>query len=132
MFAIRRFNKEDPIVFGPWSMGRIGLFVNILAIAFCTFLVIFVPFPTILPITAQNMNYAAPIFIGVILLALVDYAIRGHRTYVGPVREVGGSEHSSEIGTEAASGEATRAFRREDGMRVGLLSGLVGLFGRYC
>ena len=100
LFAIRRFNKEDPIVFGPWSMGRIGLFVNIVAVAFCAFLVIFVPFPTILPITAQNMNYAAPIFIGVILLALIDYAFRGHRTYVGPVRETGMSEHSSEIGTE--------------------------------
>ena len=88
LFAVRRFNKTNPIDFGPWSMGRIGLGVNILAVLFCTFLVIFVPFPSYLPVTAQNMNYAAPIFLGAILLALINYVVRGHRQYVGPIKEV--------------------------------------------
>lgn len=96
LFAIRRFSKSNPIVFGPWNMGIIGLPVNILAVMFCTFLVIFLPFPTTLPVTAQNMNYAAPIFIGVILVALIDYAIGGHRKYVGPVTEIE-SERSSQV-----------------------------------
>ena len=43
MFTIRRFNRKNPITFGPWTMGRIGLVVNILAICFCVFLIIFLP-----------------------------------------------------------------------------------------
>ena len=88
LFAMRRFSRDNPVEFGPWSMGRVGLTINILAVLFCTFLVLFVPFPSVLPVTAQNMNYAAPIFLGVIFLALVDYAVRGHRKYVGPIKEV--------------------------------------------
>jgi len=100
LFAMRRFSKTNPIQFGPWNMGRFGLVVNILAAAFCFFLIIFLPFPPILPVTAVNMNYAAPIFIGVILFAIVDYAIRGHKKFTGPIREVA-SESSSEVGHAA-------------------------------
>ena len=98
LFLIRRFNKVDPIVFGPWRMGHmLGVITNVLAIMFCIFLVIFLPFPTVLPVTAQNMNYASPIFIGVILIALTDYVFRGHKKFVGPIRETR-SEVSSETG----------------------------------
>jgi choline transport protein len=96
MFTIRRFSHERPIEFGPWNMGRLGLTVNILAIAFCTFLIIFLPFPTVLPVTAQNMNYASVVFIGVIVFSLVDWVIRGRKRYTGPIREVR-SETSSDL-----------------------------------
>ena len=55
MFAIRRFNTKRPIQYGPWTLGRYGLVINILAIAFCIFLIIFLPFPSELPVTGQNM-----------------------------------------------------------------------------
>jgi choline transport protein len=100
LFAIRRFSKTNPIQFGPWSMGRLGLVINILAVAFCLFLIIFLPFPPVLPVTSVNMNYAAPIFIGVMLIAIADYAIRGHRKFTGPIKEVA-SESSSEVGHAA-------------------------------
>jgi len=96
MFAIRRFNHERPIDFGPWSLGKIGLTCNILAIAFCIFLIIFLPFPTILPVTAQNMNYAVVVFAGVIIISLIDWVVRGRKRYTGPIKEVG-SETSSEV-----------------------------------
>jgi choline transport protein len=77
-------------------MGRLGFTVNILAMAFCAFLIIFLPFPVILPVTAQNMNYASVVFLGVILFSLVDWVIRGRKRYTGPIREVG-SESSSDV-----------------------------------
>jgi hypothetical protein len=77
-------------------MGRLGFTVNILAMAFCTFLIIFLPFPVILPVTAQNMNYASVVFIGVILFSFVDWVIRGRKRYTGPIREIR-SEASSDI-----------------------------------
>lgn len=75
----------------------IGIMSNVLALMFCTFLLIFLPFPSFLPVTAQNMNYAAPIFIGVMGFAIIFYFVHGHKQYVGPIKETTGSEASSQI-----------------------------------
>lgn len=88
MFAIRRFSSSNPITFGPWSLGKLGLLSNILAIAFCIFLIIFLPFPSELPVTGQNMNYASPVFGAVMLFAIANYYVRARRRFTGPVKEV--------------------------------------------
>ncbi len=105
LFAIRRFDSTNrPIAFGPWSMGRLGLPVNLLAIAFCVFLIVFLPFPAQLPVTRENMNYASPVFVAVMLCALANYVLRVRKTFVGPVEETGsGSESSSQV-VEAQEG----------------------------
>lgn len=84
VFAIRRFHPTNTIQFGPWRLGKFGLLVNLVAIAYCLFLVVFLPFPTVLPVTAQNMNYASPVFLGVIGFSFVYYFIRGKKVYLGP------------------------------------------------
>ena len=95
MFLIRRFN--GPIIeYGPWSMGRYGAAINVVAIAFVAFLIIFLPFPPILPVTALNMNWAAPIFIAVMIFAVSNWFVRGRFIFVGPVKEVM-TESSSEV-----------------------------------
>jgi choline transport protein len=104
MFFIRRFSTDRPIEFGPWTLGRLGYAINVLAMAFCLFLIIFLPFPTVLPVTAQNMNYASVVFIGVILFSLVDWIIRGHKRYTGPIREVR-SETSSDLVQQTVTDE---------------------------
>lgn len=70
--------------------------MNIVAIAFCTFLIIFLPFPTILPVTALNMNWAAPIFVVVMIFAISSWFVKGRVTFVGPIKEVIG-ENLSEV-----------------------------------
>lgn len=98
MFLLRRFDHNNPIAFGPWRMSRMmGILSNVLALMFCTFLVIFLPFPSYLPVTAQNMNYAAPIFIGVMGFAIIFYFVHGHKKYVGPIKETTESEAASQI-----------------------------------
>lgn len=104
VFVSRRFSKSNPIVFGPWSMGKFGLAVNLVASAFCIFLIIFLPFPPVLPVTAVNMNWAAPVFIAVMLFAVADWVVRGKGRFVGPIRETG-SEASSEVGTQGVLDE---------------------------
>jgi choline transport protein len=89
MLVIRRFNQDrDPIVFGPWTLGRWGLAINIYAILFGTFICIFVPFPTTIPVTALNMNYCGPVFLGLCILLVFDWLIRGRGRYVGPLKEL--------------------------------------------
>lgn len=85
---MRRFDHSNPINFGPWTMGKIGLAVNILAVAFCVFLIIFLPFPPVLPVTGVNMNYASPVFVAVMAFAVINYFVRARRRFTGPIKEV--------------------------------------------
>jgi choline transport protein len=85
--VMKRFSGEK-IAWGPWSLGRFGPAINIFALCYGVFICIFLPFPSQQPITAMNMNYAAPVFGFVILLALTDWFMRGRKFYVGPKMEI--------------------------------------------
>ena len=83
-----RPTDDDPINFGPWTLGRWGLYVNLYAIVFGVFVCIFVPFPPMVPVTAVNMNYCAPVFLGLIILLGFDWMIRGRSRYTGPLKDL--------------------------------------------
>lgn len=40
---------------GPWTVGRVGIFIDIYALIFCVFMIIFMSFPVYQPLTAANM-----------------------------------------------------------------------------
>jgi choline transport protein len=56
-----RFQK-DGVQFGEWNMGKLELPVNLFAIVYTAYVTIWLPFPSSLPVTRTNMNYALPIF----------------------------------------------------------------------
>ncbi len=82
--AIRRIRGTAPPP-GPFSLGRSGLLVNVLALAYLVFVVIWMPFPQSLPVNGSTMNYAGPIFGAVILGAIADWFISGHKRFNVPV-----------------------------------------------
>lgn len=105
MFAIRRFSVTNPINFGPWTMGRFGLVINILTLAFCLFLIIFLPFPPVLPVTGENMNYASPVFGGVMILAVLNYFLRARKRFKGPIKEIMSETSSEDVPHESVVAE---------------------------
>jgi choline transport protein len=78
------------IRYGPWRMGRYGPYVNAFALCWCVFFVIILPFPSILPVTAQNMNWSGPIFLAITILLSCDWVLRARHVYRGPVIEIDG------------------------------------------
>lgn len=54
------------------------------AILWTSFVVVILALPTVIPISAINMNYAAPVTGGVMGLSLVWYFFGGRRHYKGP------------------------------------------------
>lgn len=84
LHAIRRLTGP-PIQYGPFQLGKFGLPLNIFAVIYSVFIVIFLFFPPYQPVTAQNMNYACLVFGAVVLFSLVWWFIRGRRTYSGPL-----------------------------------------------
>jgi choline transport protein len=62
------------------------LTINIFAIVYAVFIIIFLPFPPIVPVTGKNMNYAGPIMGTVIIFAIVDYMTGGHKRFHAPLQ----------------------------------------------
>ena len=87
LMTIKRLRRQ-PLEFGPFSLGRFGLPINVFALVYGIFVSIFLPFPPTLPVTGETMNYSGPIFGLVLLFALADWLLRGRKFYTGPIREV--------------------------------------------
>ncbi|EQB55733.1 LPXTG-domain-containing protein [Colletotrichum gloeosporioides Cg-14] len=85
---LRRVRGPSP-PYGPFKLGSAGIPVNIFALCYLVYVVLWMPFPQILPVTKDNMNYAGPIFGAVLAGALADWALGGRRRFQMPVRKYG-------------------------------------------
>lgn len=74
---------------GPFYMRGWGKWVNLIMVIWTFFECIILCFPAYQPITAQTFNYAAPITIGVMVLAGLWYVVHAHRFYSGPRSNLG-------------------------------------------
>ena len=79
--------RGQHIPYGPFKLGRYGIATNVLALAYLLYVVIWMPFPTMLPVTGSNMNYAGPLLSTVIVGALVDWTFSGHKRFKVPVAQ---------------------------------------------
>lgn len=77
--------RDDKITYGPIKLGKLGLAINIFAVVYGVFMLIFLPFPPYMPVTAESMNYAGPILGFVLLFALSDWFIDGRKRFQVPV-----------------------------------------------
>jgi amino acid transporter len=85
LFLLLKKINGSSINYGPFRLGRWGIPVNIFALTFILFAVIWTPWPSLLPITAQSMNYAAPVLVVIIIGALADWFIGGRKRFEIPV-----------------------------------------------
>ena len=86
LLIIKRI-KGDTINFGPWTLGRAGLPINILAACFVIISTFFSFFPPATPVTLKTMNWSCLMWGGSTLIGLAYYAVRGRKIYHGPVVE---------------------------------------------
>ncbi|KAF2127533.1 amino acid transporter [Dothidotthia symphoricarpi CBS 119687] len=84
-FLLRKLRGPMP-PYGPFKMGAIGVPVNIFALCYIVYVVLWMPFPQVLPVTKDNMNYAGPIFGAVVVGALAHWFIRGRKTFSLPIK----------------------------------------------
>jgi choline transport protein len=67
-------------------MGKSGIAINTFALCYIVFVVLWMPFPQILPVTKDNMNYAGPIFGAVVLGALAHWFLGARKTFRMPAK----------------------------------------------
>lgn len=73
-----------PLPRGSWSLGRLGLPINIVAVAYSAYLIVFIAFPVTVPVTLTTFNWSPVIFAGVVLLGLFYYVVYARKIYDGP------------------------------------------------
>lgn len=74
----------DRLELGEWNLGRWGVHINSFALVYSLYIMIFLPFPSTLPVTGQNMNYCGPIFAFVFVFALALWFGRARKHWKGP------------------------------------------------
>lgn len=93
---LKRIRRQD-LPPARWNLGRFGLAINAFAVAYCAFIIVFSCFPTFVPTTVGDANWAPLVWGVVIIGALLMYAAHGRRVYTAPVLFVE-AEHDGLIG----------------------------------
>ncbi|KAG4030484.1 hypothetical protein MFRU_012g02170 [Monilinia fructicola] len=78
----------EPLPPARWSLGRYGVAINAFAFVYSGFVMIWSCFPSALPATVENSNWAPAVWAAVILVASVIYLVYGRKNYTPPVASV--------------------------------------------
>lgn len=81
---IKRYRGE-PLPPARWSLGRYGMLVNGISVAFLSITFIFSFFPLATPVLLSTMNWNVLIYCSALIFAVVFYLVRGRHVYAGPV-----------------------------------------------
>lgn len=79
--------RGESVPYGPWTLGKFGIVINIASISFLTIAIFFSFFPASMPVTLESMNWSVVVFTGEFLIGLVWYLISGRKVYNGPIIE---------------------------------------------
>jgi choline transport protein len=66
---------------GPFWLGKIGMFANIVLLCWTLFTLVMYSFPYTMPVVAGNMNYVSAVYAVVGIIVAADWFIRGRRDY---------------------------------------------------
>lgn len=76
------------MVYGPFQLGRAGVPVIVLSLAYSIVGIFFSFWPPISKVSAVTMNWSILVFGGVLLFSLFFWAIHGRNVYTGPILEI--------------------------------------------
>ncbi|KAH7384613.1 amino acid/polyamine transporter I [Pyrenochaeta sp. MPI-SDFR-AT-0127] len=83
LLTLRQIAGEQHF-YGPWRLGRWSVPIKVFSICYLVYVIIFIPFPTVRPVTSLTMNYAGPVLLGIIVIALLDWFTTGRRRFRVP------------------------------------------------
>ncbi|ORY68646.1 amino acid/polyamine transporter I [Pseudomassariella vexata] len=76
------------IELGQWHWGKWGIYLNIAALVYTVYALIWFPFPQTVPVNAENMNYSGPV-LGVVFIGAISlWFMRARIHWDGPNRGV--------------------------------------------
>ena len=107
-----------PLPASPFTLGRFALPINIVAICYCIYLIIFLPWPGAVPVTAATMNWAIVMFSGIMLIAAIYYVFQARKTYKGMIESTTSTAKSAKTNSRSQDPSSTSS------------PGICNIFGR--
>ena len=84
----KRLTTPDPdLPWGPFRLGRAGVPITVVALAYSVLGAFFSMWPTTVKPSAESMNYCVVVFGGVMVFSLFFWLVYGRKHYTGPVLE---------------------------------------------
>lgn len=77
--------RGQPLPKSHFSLGKFGIPINAFACLYMLLQAVISFFPMVYIVNGATMNWGCVVFGGVVILALVYYALHGRKTYKGPV-----------------------------------------------
>jgi len=84
----RRIAHPELIPKARWSLGKWGVPVNAIGLAYSSFTFFWSFWPNTTPVDLESFNWSVVLFLGVLFICLVMYVFKGRKVYVGPVEGV--------------------------------------------
>ncbi|KAF2856491.1 putative GABA permease [Plenodomus tracheiphilus IPT5] len=84
----RRLIHPELLPKARWSLGKWGIPINALGLAYVSFAFFWSFWPTFTPVTAENFNWSVCIFVAVFIACLAMYYTTGKNVYQGPVKNL--------------------------------------------
>ncbi|KAF2690941.1 amino acid transporter [Lentithecium fluviatile CBS 122367] len=91
----RRISNSNSLPQARWSLGCLGLPINIIAICHCAFVLVFACFPTKLPLTPSTASWGPLVWVVVVLFTGLMYWAHGKKNYTPPANFILGSDSKS-------------------------------------
>lgn len=81
---LARFTGHAKVLPGPYTLGKWGIWLNLIGLLFLTFAAITFNFPSVAPVTSENMNYCSAAIGVIALVSLVTWIVDGRKNFTGP------------------------------------------------
>jgi choline transport protein len=85
---LARFTGHAKVLPGPYTLGKWGIWLNVVGLVFLTFAAITFNFPSVAPVTSENMNYCSAAIGVIALVSLVTWVVDGRKNFRGPQIDV--------------------------------------------
>lgn len=83
------FNRDQKLTGKRYfDLGKMGLFLNVVAVLWMAFEFVWLMFPDYVPITASTFNYSVAVFSGVAIVSTVNWVFYSRKAYSSPVEMV--------------------------------------------
>ena len=86
----RRIVRPETLPPAKFSLGKWGVPINAAAVIYSLWAFFWSFWPQATPVTASGFNWASPIFVLVLIVAMIYFVFRARHRYFGPVTEVEG------------------------------------------
>ncbi|KEF50932.1 uncharacterized protein A1O9_13012 [Exophiala aquamarina CBS 119918] len=79
----QNYRGSRTLALGEWNMSWWGKYVNSFALLYTCYMMVFLPIPYSLPVTAVTMNYSGPIFGASLIFVVAAWVLYGRTKWAG-------------------------------------------------